>query len=179
MEGYRRALEIVPTHRPSLIRLALFGTDAVLRLAELTPEVPCNVDFGGKVSLLGYTIGSEATPAKIEGVSLERERWFITYYWQFKDHMQRDYRPAVHFCDNEWGIIFRNDHLVRAGGDPYPVDYPRCGEIIVEKRKLERDPRNAEYLRVGFWTPAPTKFVPKILYGDAGGGLTEIGLVQT
>jgi tetratricopeptide (TPR) repeat protein len=133
------------------------------RIRALTPQVPCNVNFGGKVVLLGL----DFSRGESEGGA--GEAWYITYYWQFRDRMYEGYHPLVHFCGKDWRILFQDDHQPRALDRPYPVDLPRSGEVVVEKRRLQQDPATASYLRIGIATATPRDFAPQNLTCDGGG----------
>jgi O-antigen ligase/tetratricopeptide (TPR) repeat protein len=170
--AYMRALEIVPAHRPSLLRLVgLTPSDSDHyreRLASLTPEVLCEVNFGGKLVFLGYSLSKRKHPINVGGLAIEREDWFITYYWQFTDRMYPGYHPAVHFCDEQWNILFQDDHRIVAEGNPYPADFARNGEVVVERRLLRGDPEAATYLRVAVRTDSPPRYLEKNLVHDLG-----------
>ena len=85
-----------------------------------------------------------------------------------KDRMFRDYQPSVQFCDEDWRILFTDDHVLRGGDAPYPTDLPRCGEVVVERRRLREDPTRARYMRVGIYAPAPPRPLPNNLHFDSG-----------
>ncbi|NQU08003.1 MAG: tetratricopeptide repeat protein [Candidatus Abyssubacteria bacterium] len=180
IKAYTRTIEIIPTHRSALLRLnELAGSETAFfaeRLASLTPEVPLDIDFGGKIKLLGYTFGKKTAPAETNGAAPDREGWLITCYWQFNDRMSQGYRPAIHFCDEQWGNLFHKYSPVRGNNKPYPVDFPRCGEVIVEKHLVNHDLSKARYLRVGIWTATPERFIPEVLHYDAGKGLVRAAL---
>ena len=171
-EAYRQVVKILPTHRKALVRLrdlAPADTDSLSEaIAQLTPEVPCNVDFGGKVTLLGYTFNTQPAPENSEDPSENQNTWSMTYYWQFHDRMLHDYHPAVHFCDENWRTIFQNDHYIRKNEKPYPVDFPRCGEVVVQKFDLSEDPTDVRYMRLLIWSPNPPRLGLSHLYHEGG-----------
>ena len=179
-EAYMRAVMIVPTHRPSLLRLQQLSDSspsfASDRLLAMTPEAPCNIDFGGKITLLGYELSQEMAPTRIGGVTINEDAWFVTYYWQFNERMFHEYHPAVHFCDDSWRIMFQNDHRVRIQRKPYPVDFPRCGEVVVEKLRLKDDLAGAPYMRVSIWKPTTERSQQPLLLHDGGEGQLRISL---
>jgi len=168
ISAYRRVIEIVPTHRLSLLRLAALGVDVSPSLAALTPGTPCNVNFGGKVTLLGYALGRGKVPLKVGGVALQQDAWLMTYYWEFHDRAYRDYHPAVHFCDGNWRVLFQNDHRIRADGEIYPMDFPRCGEVVVARERLAGDPEDAVYLRIAVLSAASPRGLGRFLLQDGG-----------
>jgi tetratricopeptide (TPR) repeat protein len=64
IQEYVRAVALAPSHRDSLARLAALGAEdsssnIAERLQELTPEVPWEIDFSGKIRLLGTTLAPE------------------------------------------------------------------------------------------------------------------------
>jgi len=171
VSAYKRAIEIVPTHRPTLLRLARLRPGARSRLSALTPQVPCGVEFGGRIAFLGYDLEREGASLGLAPVR-RAGRWSITYYWQLQERMYRGYQPSVKFCDEAGRILFTDDHILRGPNDgPYPVDFPRCGEVIVEKRSLRDLPPAARYLHVGIYAPDPPRPLPHNLYFDSGAPL--------
>ena len=167
-EAYGRALALVPNHRPALERLVNLRADYASRLSSLTPSVPCHVEFGGRIIFLGYKLTQEKVPADYHGVTITRDAWFITYYWQLKDRMLRDYQPSIQLCDEQRHVLFTDDHVLRGGTSPYPTDFPRCGEVVIQKRRLREDPTSARYLRVGIYAPALPKPLPNNIHFDSG-----------
>ncbi len=178
-KAYARVVREVPTHYPALKRLAVLQEQDIpidkiaaaagcqipckARLEAITPEIPCRAAFGGKVVLLGLTLEREEAAEETEGGA-----WSLTYYWMFKVPMAEGYNPMVHFCDENWRTLFQDDHRPRFMNRPYPVDLPRSGEVVVEKRRLGDDPARARYLRIGITTAAPLRYGPKHLISDAG-----------
>jgi len=167
---YRRTLEIVPTHRESLVRLAALGEDTSRELAALTPDVVCNVNFGGKVTFVGYSLRPFPLPAGEAGGG-RSVRWSMTYVWEFHDRMFQDYHPVVHFCDREWKIVFQNDHRIAANGRPYPMDFARSGESVVQSLVLGASPEGVSSVRLGIWTSMPPSPRENFL---SGGGPTVL-----
>jgi hypothetical protein len=82
--------------------------------------------------------------------------------------MYPGYHPAVHFCDEQWNILFQDDHRIVAEGNPYPADFARNGEVVVERRLLRGDPEAATYLRVAVRTDSPPRYLEKNLVHDLG-----------
>lgn len=169
--AYAHAIEIVPSHRPSLVRLAGLSPEGRSLLERVTPRVRCEVEFGGKVLFLGY----EVVPDR-ESVGKDAPRgegsWLISYYWQFEDGMHRAYQPSVKFCDRAGRILLTDDHvLCGPDGAPYPVDFPRCGEVVIERRRISGLPAGTRYLRIGIYAPDPPAPLPNNLYFDSGPAL--------
>ena len=173
LESYRHAVESLPTHRDSLIRLAALSPGFAKDLRKLTPRVTCNVSFGDRITFLGYDLSREAQA----GGTDRNAAWFITYYWQVEDRVPPGYNPSVQFCDSDWQILFTDDHVLRRGDEPYPTDSPRCGEVVIEKRRLQYDPTAARYLRVGVYNPNPPRPLTANLCFDAGPALFVAPLV--
>ncbi|MBI5118035.1 O-antigen ligase family protein [Candidatus Poribacteria bacterium] len=182
IDAYGKAVEILPAHASSLVRLCeLAGSQSKAwsaRLAALTPEVPCNVDFGGKITLVGYTLSSERVPVFVEGMELAEEARFITYYWRFSDRLPPDYHPSVQFCDEDWQIVFRHDHRIYSEGRAYPTDFPRCGEVVAVRIRIKGDLTSAQFLKVGIVAGSARKQTDKALCCDAGNEYATLMLRQ-
>ena len=168
IRAYRRVLELLPGHRPALLRLAALGEDVTAALAAMEPEEPCNIDFGGKIRLLGYGLHREMVPVRFGDREASENAWFMTLSWQFNDHLYRDYHPIVHFCDDQGRILFQADHHIMSGGKPYPMDFPRCGEVVVETVRLSHDPTRARTLRIGIWSGNPPESLANHILTDFG-----------
>jgi len=169
LSAYRRVIKIVPAHRPALLRLAALDSDNEAirnRLAAWEPQVPFRVNFGGKLILLGYSLDKECVPVTVNGIKTERELWFITYYWQAHERLLPQYRPVVHFCDENWTTLFRNDHRIRNGAKEYESEYPYCGEVIIDRWGLDQDFGSVRYLRLCLEAPAAPRLLPKRLFAD-------------
>lgn len=161
IEAYLKVLDSVPTHLETLNRLASLkaecpvpfptslipadfkGTPTVSEaLKLLQPETRTDIDFGGKIVLLGYS-----TDRKESG------SWDITYYWQFLDALPANSYSSVHFCNEDWSILNKDDHPIGNGAWLYPIDDPRSGEILVERRELHYALDRAEFLTVAIVIP--------------------------
>ena len=153
---YRRVVDQVPDHRDALVRLVDLGEDDLRsRVEALTPAIPCRVDFGGRVSLLGYDL------TKIPSAS--RPGWTLTTYWMFADRLEPIYRPSVHFLDGFWNMIFTADHRISA-----PTHSPRPGEVVVRKVRLQEDPTRARFMRIGLLGIEDTGNNPPALHPSWG-----------
>jgi len=161
VEAYLRVLDTVPTHLDTLRRVVSLKAGTVVpfprdlipadfegqptasqALEFLQPEVKTDIAFGGKIVLLGYSVDEVAQGA-----------WTISYYWQFNDAMPADSFPSVHFCNNQWKILHKDDHRIARGARQYPVDNPRCGEVVVERREVSFKLEMAEFLTVSIVIP--------------------------
>lgn len=174
IKSYRRAVESLPSHRDSLVRLAALAPEFSKDLRRWTPRVACNVSFGGRITFLGYDLSRETQPDGTDGDAA----WFITYYWQIEDRVPLGYNPSAQFCDSDWQILFTDDHVLRRGDEPYPTDSPRCGEVVIEKRRLQYDPTLARFLRVGVYNPKPPRPLTASMCFDAGPSLFVTPLVR-
>ncbi len=153
---YRRVVEEIPNHRDALVRLVDLGEDDLRsRLDALTPAVPCRMDFGGRVSLLGYDL------IKIPAAS--RPGWTLTTYWMFTERLDPIYRPSVHFLDGFWNLIFTADHRISA-----LTHSPRPGEVVVRKVRLREDPTRVRFMRVGLLGIEDTSDNPPALHPSWG-----------
>jgi len=161
INAYLQVLESVPTHLDTLRRLASLKSDCPVpfpaklisaefegkptvseALEALLPETRTDIVFGGKIVLLGYGMNKKATGS-----------WDITYYWQFLDALPANSYSSVHFCNNEWRILFKDDHPIGSGEWNYPVDNPRSGEVLVERRELSFNLDMVEFLTVSIVIP--------------------------
>lgn len=166
-KSYLDVLGEVPTHLETLRRLAaldgdipapsfptaLPGTPEPVAgsglpvsecLNQLQPDVPVGINFGGKIVLLGYSL--DRKPLASGG-----ETWEITYFWEFLDRIQEGYQPVVYFRDTNWKVLFQDNHRIREGNEIYPVEYPRCGAIVLDRRTLTQNQKTekAEFLTIG------------------------------
>jgi len=162
-KAYREVLNETPTHLQALRKLAELDGDIRIPsfpasrsgsqakkdgltvaecLKELQPDVPIGINFGGKIILLGYSL--DRMPSEDGGQS-----WEITYFWQFLDRMREGYQPVVHFRDRNWKVLFQDNHRIREGNEIYPIEFPECGAVVLDKRTLKQDPEKAEYLTIG------------------------------
>ena len=168
-EEYRKVIESVPTHGPSLRRLSYLDADFASRLDDITPDVLCNINFGGKIILLGYELSQESAPVESDDSAQEHEPvWCITYYWRFNERMYRENHPIVHFYDDTWKILFRNNHRIYSGEKPYPMDFVRSGEVVVDKQRLTGKVNEARYLRIDIWAMRVNEYKGGALYPDTG-----------
>ncbi len=148
-EAYREVLAKVSTHFESIERLAVL--DAALPPANPVgtpdpgPDVRVDVCFGGKVTLLGFSLE--------EGGKNDEGQWRITYYWKFIERMTEGYHPKVHFKRIDRQFLFHDEHSIvftGRGSAPYKVTSPRCGETVIEHRQLVSDPMLAEFMTIEF-----------------------------
>jgi O-antigen ligase/tetratricopeptide (TPR) repeat protein len=158
-EAYGRALGLVDSHRPSLLRLSSLQKKAAAALKKFEPERVLNINFGGRVILLGYTAREADKRGSVS----------IRYYWQFIDRMDPEYWPLLHFGGIDGEPTFEHSHRITAAGREYPVDFPRSGEVVVEDYTLPRDPMTEPFLRAAIW-------MTELLYHDGGRGFVVASL---
>ncbi|NIA06551.1 MAG: hypothetical protein GWP14_02760 [Actinobacteria bacterium] len=156
VRSYVRALKIVPTHLPSLKALHDLQDDkASQMLSLLTPANPCNIDFGGKVRLLGYTILPESEDADLP--------WRVRYFWQFQDRVLSDCRVEINFCNAQGRSVFSDVHQIRDDTGPYYMPAARWGQVVVEERPLKIDPTRCDEISFALRLETPPVGVDKYL----------------
>ncbi|MBN1256641.1 MAG: O-antigen ligase family protein [Planctomycetes bacterium] len=144
---YAKALSLCPRHLPSARNSARlsksyslpeelapsepFGelrqvlADSLSWLETLNPELPVDVDFGGKFRLLGYTV----TPRIITPGGL----FDINFYWYCEDDIQYEYKiNCVYSRGRE--RTFHDNHYIRGIG--FDMVGWRVGEVIEVLRKV-------------------------------------------
>jgi len=191
--AYRRVVDIVPTHRRALVRLAALGADVAPALEQLTPAVACHVDFGGKVVFLGFTLtrigphppagAEDARPGAAAPqpdpvpvawwpriASARLGTWQVTYFWEFRERMDRRYRVGANFCGSDWKGRYDDGHGFRSDDGDFPNDSPRCGETLVERRVLDGDLSGVEYFTMFLWAPNPPAGLPPTILSSASDG---------
>ena len=162
---YKRALEIVPTHGPSLTALQRLGdTQAQALLAKLKPANECNINFAGKVRLLGYSLYPDQDGS-----------WLVQYFWQFQDRVMADCLMEIRFCDGRGDRVFTDGHVIRQSHGPYWLEIARWGEIVVEQRKLKGDPNLCPGIRLAFRIDRPPVGVSNYLPNQLGQFETYVG----
>ena len=181
MDSFRQALEIVPTHLPSLKALQSMGDErAEAIIAELTPTKSCSIDFGGKVRLLGYTLRQlDETDAMQTTNSKNNGKWRISYFWEFQDRVPADCRAEVDFYDVRSQRLFSDKHAIRQKLWPYPLAKARWGEVVVEDRGLKGDPRKCDRIRFGFRIDQPPVGISEYLLNRLGEEKTSLACVTT
>ena len=63
-------------------------------------SVPLDVNYGGKIKLLGITVDKKSFPKQLE----------IAYFWQVMEDLGIYQTVFVHFRDSKGDMIFQNDH---------------------------------------------------------------------
>jgi hypothetical protein len=62
--------------------------------------IPLEVNYGGKIKLLGVTIDKKSLPKQLE----------IAYFWQSLQDLGAYQTVFVHFRDSQRNLLFQNDH---------------------------------------------------------------------
>ena len=177
---YAKTVALARTHRPSLIALARLAEkrgDAgaaarhAAQLAELRPAQPCTVTFAGKLRLLGYSI----VPAD-EAKGVPRR---VRSYWEFLEPLPAGYAARTYLLDYRWRIVRVDGRAIAPKSGAYPVEFARCGEVVVETRPLPADLPNVRYVAFGMRSQNPPKGYGRWLIHDAGGALARFALIGT
>jgi hypothetical protein len=63
-------------------------------------SMPLEVNYGGKIKLLGVTVDKKSFPKQLE----------IAYFWQVIEELGIYQTVFVHFRDSKGNILFQNDH---------------------------------------------------------------------
>ena len=164
--SYRKALALVTTHGPTLRALQRLGDEnAAIMLAALTPLNKCNIDFQGKVRLLGYTL------TKAE------DRWQVSYFWQFQDTVMDKGWMDIAFCNARGREVFTDRHEIQHRGLPYRLPTARSGQIVVEQRLLKGNPRDCNGIRLGLWIAQPSVAKPNYAFNRLGHRTTFVRCV--
>ncbi len=120
-------------------------TAVARRFSTPSPDYPLDVRFGDALHLLGY----DREPLQLG------EPWTLTFYWQVRWALDRDYRVFVHLRDLQTGaVVAQSDGTPRAGG--YPTSLWREGEVVTDPHTLTLPPdlQLASYaVDVGFYVP--------------------------
>jgi hypothetical protein len=129
------------------------------------------VTFAGKLLLLGYSI----VPADEEkGVPRA-----IRCYWEFLEPLPAGYVARTYLLDYGWRIVRADGRAIAPKSGAYPVEFARCGEVIVETRPLPADLPNVRYVAFGMRSQNPPKGYGRWLIHDAGGALARFALIGT
>jgi tetratricopeptide (TPR) repeat protein/O-antigen ligase len=157
LAAYRRVAEMVPGHREALQRIAaLDPANAWVvgnALRDLSPETTCAINFGGKLILRGYTLSQDITTPRVWTARAGKGDWYLTCFWEARDRVSSKYVCGLQLLSAEWSPVADSQQRIRNGGKLYPVDFPRCGEMIVDRIRLEGDPREARYLKLNVSIP--------------------------
>ena len=166
---FEKVLRMVPAHRQALLHIQQQGAGETGRLEKLTPDVSCRVNFEGKCTLLGY----ESRRKNIVGMGVVGDAGgrdtSLRLFWRMDDRMHRSYRLVVTFFDAFGHRLFRRRLRFADGeGVPYPVESPRCGEVVVVPVPLPIDLDNAASMEVQIQTPLALDYLSRKLRTDGG-----------
>ena len=136
--AYQRVLMQVPNHHPAWQRLERLSQNQPVatrasRPAALTPAVACDVEFGGFVTLLGYTVTHEPPPGLQEPV------WTLVCHWLIQQPTVPPYSLRMR-VETERGDTVLFDEIVPFGDgkDGYPTQLGRSGEVVIQHVPLGR-----------------------------------------
>ena len=158
---YEGALKALPGHRRSLERIVALlsraadngaaGKYAAL-LSTLTPDQRCTTTFGGRVTLLGYSIRPDEN--------------MIHYYWEFVEPLPASYKARSHFLDLSWRDCGTDSRIIVREGGIYTSDLARSGEVIVEHRSLQNVAPDAAFIGLALASKTPPQKWPRHLVPD-------------
>jgi len=172
IQAYCQVIKIVPTHRNSLLKLSDLGVNVSAQLAALTPDVLCNINFGGKLKLIGFSLRLLSHIKAQDNPDSVMQTWEMTYFWEMQKRMYSDYRFGANFYGlDRKGILVHNHHF-RMNNSSYPVDFPRNGEVLVQQYPAVFPPKTVEYLGISIWTLNSPKQVLPIMP-------TRIGIAES
>lgn len=128
------------------------------------------VNFSNKIQLLGYNIST---------LNKEGRMFYIEYYWQSLQKMNKNYTIFVHFTSNNGTkMMFQQDHLPAYG--MHQTSKWKPGEIIKEEYfvSVPQDVPSGTYdIRIGLWYPPTEERLPTDSeYSDGTDGLI-IGII--
>lgn len=168
-EHYRRVLEAVPNHLPSLLRMRELDEEAEDEADDLLPHMRCNVGFSGKIELLGYEISRRATVDVGDDSDDMTEDVYLRLYWLMLDRLHKSYRPVISAYDAHGRrLMQRRVRISDREGEEYPIEHPRHGEVVVMEIPLVVDVQNIQNMTIQLYTPMSLDYLPRSLYTDTG-----------
>lgn len=84
------------------------------------PGVPLPADFGGEISLTGYTLHENA----------------LTLHWLAQERIEKDYTLFVHVLDSSGSRVYQSDTPPSDYGGPLPTTAWQPGEVVVDTHAL-------------------------------------------
>ncbi|MGC9394653.1 MAG: ArnT family glycosyltransferase [Anaerolineae bacterium] len=108
------------------------------------PEIahPFEVDFGARIRLLGYDVGTLQAGQPMT----------VTLYWQSLAELDEDYLVFVHVLDEGGAIVTQVDEGPQQGS--YPTSLWMAGEVVADRHTLavpDEIPAGDYRLRIGFY----------------------------
>lgn len=180
LAAYRRVVELVPAHEAALRRIAALDAGNCWRvedaLRDLTPETRCDINIGGKMILRGYTVSQDCRSQRESSSQTTTGDWYLTCFWEVRDRMSSRSALRVDMLTDTGDPVITLEQRFRNEGKLYPVDFPRCGEILVDRMRLDDDPRKAGYLRMVLRAPDQGGRVRSLLLNPAGDAMTTLSL---
>ena len=157
LKAYRRVVEFVPTHRESLKRIVELAPGdawpAENALRDLTPDTSCEIHFGGRLILRGYSLSHDVASRRVWSSRAGTGDWYLTCFWEARDRISNKYVCNLQLLSPDWSVVAESNERIRNVGKLYPVDFPQCGEMVVDRIRLEEDPREARYLKMSVAIP--------------------------
>ena len=103
---------------------------AFIQTEKPSPKSPLNIDFDGKVKLLGYEIDNRPSEWK-PGQTLD-----VTWYWHAVEAPGDDWKVFTHLASPSQGVAANRDggSVVRDLHQPFRW---KAGQFIVDKQKLD------------------------------------------
>ncbi len=165
--AYRKVIKLVPSHLPALTRLSRLGVDHDNNLAQLSHGARLDIDFGGRVVLVGLYIDQE--PAGYKSLNA---------LWLFNDRIIDGYAPTGKFSrsSSEFFSYFRTPF--KKDGKAYRTDTPKSGELVVSKINLNKKFANAKRVHISIRMKDPPLLLPKGIMTDSGGDIVNLTIGQ-
>jgi hypothetical protein len=142
--GYQDVGQVVDSalssNRPVFLMKPMPGLDLKYRLQTVGPSVrvlesfdgqkpavPLDITFGESIRLIGY-----------DQTKSERDSREIVLYWEGLKEIDRAYSSYVHLLSPSGETTSGHDH--RPGGDYYPTDHWKPGEVLLDRHTLSLPP---------------------------------------
>ena len=108
---------------------------AAVRPYHPQPQTPItDVNFGGKLALIGYDLNPDGT---------------ITLYWQALAEMTQDYTTFIHLLDENGNLLVQADSQPQNGA--YPTAIWDVGEIVADVKRVDFNHPTATRWQVGVY----------------------------
>ncbi len=125
---YRLEMGLYRPDSQELVPLTTEGDRVVLDYLDtegmpaLVPHVPTEVDFGGQIELLGYTLVCEPAACNLK------------LYWRATDDLDVDYTVFTHLVGEDGRIVGQHDGMPLAG--LYPTTMWKAGEVVEDEHPI-------------------------------------------
>ena len=124
---------------------------------------PSRVNFGDRVTLLGYDVSSSVRAG---------EELALTVYWEAQGEITQSYKVFVHVYDGQGNILAQQDRVPGLGARPTTTW--QAGEVVADRLLVPVDPGSpagAYDLAVGLYDPETGDRLP--VYGTDGERLED------